>query len=370
MPAPFAEDWFEARGRFLAAAARAGLTVESHWHPSATAPNGAPLAVDVARAGRADATHVLFTVCGTHGVEGYPGSAAQVALLDSGRLAALPDHVAVVFLHGLNPWGWSRDSQRNEYGMDINRNFVDFARLPEPDRELVDRLARLLDMPELSMLALGQAMKALFAIRDEVGGKRFMQTLGAGQYVQPMGIKFGGTGPSWSNRVYRDVVRRYLGQATHIAELDWHTGLGDYGGIFPFFFGRPGTEEYELTCDWWGRAAVERGMLSWSTDDKDSPTPDLSGIAHMALREGAPQARLAGGGIEFGTVPLTQIGQVVFLDHWLLFKASKDFDSRWWRAFMRTLMAPRDRAWERSVLAHARQLYASTLDGLARWGRT
>lgn len=366
---PLAADYFEARSRFLAAAGRAALRVETHWHPAATAPNGAPLAIDVARAGREDATHVLFTVCGTHGVEGYPGSAAQVDLLESSSLAHLPDHVAVVLLHGLNPYGWSRDSQRNEDGIDINRNFVDFAKLPEADRELVDRFARLLDVGKLSYFALGKAMQELFAIRDEVGGKRFMQALGAGQYIEPKGIKYGGATPSWSNRVYRDVVRRNLSRATHVAELDWHAGLGAYGGTFPLFLGRHGSDEFQATCDWWGREAVERGMKSWSSDDEDAPAPDCSGAAHAGLVAEVPHARVAGGVVEFGTVPVSQIPLVVFLDHALLHLAPEEGEVAYWRAQMRTFMAPREPSWERSVLAHARRLNERTLEGLAHWGR-
>lgn len=363
----FAEDYFDARGRFLAAAAQAALPVETIRHPTALAPDGRALAVDVARAGREDASHILFTVCGTHGVEGYPGSAAMVGLLESGKLAQLPEHVAMVFLHGLNPYGWSRDSQRNEDGIDINRNFIDFAVPPEPDRALIDRFAKLIDIEDMSYGSLDLAMRQLWAIRDEVGGARFMHSLGAGQYVEPRGIKFGGSAPSWSNGVYRDVVRRYLHRAERIAELDWHTGLGDYGGIFPLCFADEASEEYRLTAEWWGAGLVERGRRSWSVDDPDAPTPDHSGLTHAGLVAEAPNARIAGGVVEFGTLPVTQIFMAVFLDHWLLHRAPDDMSSQYWRAQMRIFLAPRERSWERSVMAHANRLYDRTIDGLARW---
>ncbi len=367
----FAEDYFDARARFLKAAGQAGLAVETIWHPTATALNGAPLAMDVTRAGREDASHVLFTVCGTHGVEGYSGSAAQVQLLTSGQLDTLPDHVAVIFLHALNPYAWSRDSQRNEDGIDINRNFIDFGNVPKADTELVERFAALMDIKEMSYAALGNAMVDLFKIRDEVGGARFMDALVSGQYVDPRSPKFGGTGPSWSNAVYRDVVRRYLGRATHVAELDWHTGLGAYGETFAICLADRGTDAFDRTCDWWGRDAVEAGMGSWSDEDQDVPSPEYFGVTHTGLiDELRGDVAVAGGIIEFGTIPVTQIPQVVFLDHWLLYNTPADADVRYWRAQMRTFMAPRERGWERSVLRHADRLYTRTLDGLARWGRS
>jgi hypothetical protein len=143
--------------------------------------------------------------------------------------------------------------------------------------------------------------------------------------------------------------------------------LGGYGDTFPLFFGRVGTEAFEQTCAWWGREKVVRGMGNWSADSDDAPAPDYHGLTHMALREGAPNAKLAGGAVEFGTLPVDQIGQVVFLDHWLLYKSPPEIDTRFWRAQMRTMMAPREMAWERSVLMQAERLYALTIAGLARW---
>ena len=42
-------------------------------------------------------------------------------------------------------------------------------------------------------------------------------------------------------------------------------------------------------------------------------------------------------------------------------------DAAFWRAQMRTWVAPREPGWERSVLAHARRLNAATLNGLLDW---
>jgi len=362
----FSESYFEARAKFAYAANSAGLSVETIWHPSAKSPDGRGLAIDVARAGRDDASHVLFTVCGTHGVEGYPGSAAQIQLLQSAKLRDLPPHVAIVFLHGLNPYGWARNSQRNEDGIDLNRNFIDFTKAPAADRQAVAQMAEVLEIQEMSYVALGEALRKLSAIRQELGAERYIQRV-AGQYVNPRGWKFGGTAPCWSNKIYRDVVRRHLSKARYVAEIDWHTGLGAYGGFVPLCFAGRDTEEFTLTCDWWGKEAVEGGGSVWSAGDKSVKAPDYSGLTHAALAEELPNARIAGGVIEFGTLPLNQIALVPILDHWLTFNAPANADVRHWRAQMRTFMAPRDKDWEDCVLQHAERFYSRTLEGLARW---
>jgi hypothetical protein len=82
-----------------------------------------------------------------------------------------------------------------------------------------------------------------------------------------------------------------------------------------------------------------------------------------------PQAKVAGGAIEFGTVPVTQIFMAVFIDHWLLHEGADKEDAQYWRAQLRILLAPREKSWERSVLKHADVLYDQTLRGLAAWDR-
>src|SRR5262245_53424648 len=104
----FAQTYAEARGKFLAAAEAAGLDIESHLHP----PLGRAaetLAMDVTLAGARDARRLLIVSSGCHGVEGYCGSGIQNALLADAawREAALDAGVAVLYVHALNPYGFS-----------------------------------------------------------------------------------------------------------------------------------------------------------------------------------------------------------------------------------------------------------------------
>ena len=104
----FAQSYAEARAKFLAAADAAGLDVVSHPHPL-LGRDGEPLAMDVARFGAADAPALLMVTSACHGVEGYCGSGVQNALLaDPGfHAAARQAGVAVLYVHGLNPYGFS-----------------------------------------------------------------------------------------------------------------------------------------------------------------------------------------------------------------------------------------------------------------------
>ena len=103
----FAQSYAEARSKFLAAAEAAGLDAVAHTHPL-LGRDGETLAMDVARHGAADADAVLIVSSACHGVEGYCGSGVQNALADAGfHAAADRAGVAVLYIHALNPYGFS-----------------------------------------------------------------------------------------------------------------------------------------------------------------------------------------------------------------------------------------------------------------------
>ena len=73
----FSDSYSEARSKFLDAARAAGAHLAHYRHPEARGPREAELFFDVAVLGPRTATRRLLVGCGTHGIEGYSGSAAQ-----------------------------------------------------------------------------------------------------------------------------------------------------------------------------------------------------------------------------------------------------------------------------------------------------
>ncbi len=125
--AHFSQSYAEARGRFLEAAGAAALPVQSHAHPL-LGRDGEELAMDVVRDGPADAQALLVISSACHGVEGFCGSGVQVTLLrdTAWREAADRAGVAVLYIHGLNPYGFSWWRRTTHENVDLNRNFHDF----------------------------------------------------------------------------------------------------------------------------------------------------------------------------------------------------------------------------------------------------
>ena len=118
------ETYKDARAAFLAEARDRTAAVSEHPLSGAKGREGEVLAMDVAVIGAPTAPKALLVVSGEHGLEGLPGSGAQLDLLL--RMPDPPKDTKVVLVHALNPWGFSHGSRGNEDNVDVNRNFVDF----------------------------------------------------------------------------------------------------------------------------------------------------------------------------------------------------------------------------------------------------
>ena len=139
----FRPTYAAAREAFRTAAAARGLKVESHRNPTEGA-EGEELTTDVALLGPADARRLMIVVSGTHGAEGFCGSGIQVGWLAADQ--PLPADTAILFVHALNPYGFSHVRRVTEDNVDLNRNFVDHGNA-KPANPGYDAL-RDFDLPE------------------------------------------------------------------------------------------------------------------------------------------------------------------------------------------------------------------------------
>jgi hypothetical protein len=91
---------------------------------SSKGPDGEPLSIDVATLGPERSDRVVIVSSALHGVEGFAGSAIQLAWLQAASRRTLPENLKLVVAHGLNPYGFAWLRRTNEHNVDLNRNFV------------------------------------------------------------------------------------------------------------------------------------------------------------------------------------------------------------------------------------------------------
>ncbi|MDB5730744.1 MAG: hypothetical protein JWQ03_639, partial [Variovorax sp.] len=197
----FSSSYAQARRKFLEACVLAGLRIETHPHPL-KGRDGEDLAMDVACDGPADAKHRLIISSACHGVEGHGGSGVQVFALHDAewREKARAAGVGVIYVHALNPHGFSHRRRVTQENVDLNRNFVDFAQ-PLPVNKAYAKLHALL-LPE-QWPPTPQNQAAIDEWIGRHGLKACQAAVTGGQYQFDDGMFFGGRAPTWSNRTLR-----------------------------------------------------------------------------------------------------------------------------------------------------------------------
>jgi hypothetical protein len=224
----YSRDYVSARARFRTAAEQAGFDLLS-YPIEARGPDGEQLTMDVARKGAHAPRKALVLSSGTHGIEGFFGSAVQLsALTRSLSKLSVPNHASVVLVHAVNPYGFAHRRRVNEGNIDLNRNFMRtggaFSGAPDAYRALNALLN-----PESppSLLEPFWAMAGVELARH--GFAALKNAIAQGQYEFPGGLFFGGKAASESQRILREHAPSWLGAPERVVHLDFHTGLGPWG---------------------------------------------------------------------------------------------------------------------------------------------
>ncbi|MBA2964864.1 MULTISPECIES: M14 family metallopeptidase [Ramlibacter] len=360
-PAAFSTSYAQARQRFLEAAQQAGLPVEGKRHPE-RGRDGEELAMDVARDGEPGAERVLVLSSGCHGVEGYCGSGVQVtALRDAAwREYARSRGVAVLYVHALNPYGFSHTRRTTHENVDLNRNFHDFSR-PLPANPAYRELHPLL-LPDQWPPAPATEQR-LMAWMQQHGQAAFQAAISSGQYEFPQGMYFGGTAPTWSNLTLREALRAHGRRAARIAWIDFHTGLGPSGLGERIYAGPDDAAQVARVRSWWdggGKTPVT------SIYDGSSTSAKLTGMMWSCVADECPQAEYSGIALEYGTQPLLQVLQALRAEHWLhLHPEAPPAQAAAIRQQLLEAFYTDTPEWRQRILEQAREAMVQAVDGLA-----
>jgi hypothetical protein len=363
MPAvrQFSESYAEARTRFLEAVARAAVPLESFENPVGPGPTGETLATDVALFGPADATKLLILVSGTHGVEGFAGSGAQISMIESLRFAALPARTAVLVVHAINPYGFAWLRRVNEDNVDLNRNSIDFDALPAAT---ADFLALEPHIVPRDWSELAPAETAIKAFIEEHGFRRFQEVVTGGQYTHPDGLFYGGREAAWSTRTFREIVTRYGQGKQRIALIDFHTGLGPMGYGEPIYTGNS-EQEAERARDWYGPDLT--AIYAGNSTSVIVQGPMINAVPSF-FADAASPPEITTLALEFGTLPDDIVIDVLRAEAWMHAHGDINFDTPVGRALKRRF---RDAfyidtdTWKRAIVDRSVEMTGMALAGLA-----
>ena len=347
----------ECRARFVHVARL--LDGGSSSHPiDARGPHGLELTIDAARVGSVGADRVLVVLSGVHGVEGFLGSALQTDLLS--RVEPLPAGMAVVAVHGVNPWGMAWWRRQNESNVDLNRNWQRDRGAPF-DNQAYDELHALACPDSAKLPDVGEMLVAAQSLVAERGLVWVRDGITVGQYRHPDGLHYGGSRTEESNRILETVIPALVGEGSKVLIVDLHTGHGPWGEVTALSDQPAGSPQDDFHRRWCDRVEATAG-------NPDATTGLKAGQIANGLRDLLPDATCYATSLEFGTADdLTQLG-ATYQEQWvhrLGDRADPAHQAAVWA--YRCCFTPDDADWERRTLTAGRDHLARAVEAVAAW---
>lgn len=350
----FPECYAAARQAWLERLQELHLTVEHVFYPcQGGGPDGDLLVTDAALIGSSSAQRILVLIAGTHGIEGFAGSAVQLdlmALLQEGY-SELPDDTAILLVHALTPWGYAWLRRCDEDGVDLNRNAVDFNQ-PLPVNQHYQELRPLLFTEDAELrqqtLARWQEMHGRVMLEQAVSG---------GQYHDASGPFYGGVKPAHGLEVIESLMQKFNLAAKQLAVIDVHTGLGQYGYGEIICDHAPDSAGTIVAKRWYGASVT---LPALGTSSSVPKTGLLDYAWHTIMNKQSCYVTL-----EFGTFSTDCLFNVLLDDHRIWAQTDPLTAHAEHGAVMRRHFCPQDQGWQEMVLFRSRQVIAQALFGLA-----
>lgn len=180
---------------------------------------------------------LFILTSGVHGVEGYTGSAVQQMFLNELVKEINLEHMGLLVIHAVNPYGFKNNRRVTENNVDLNRNCSTEANLYLSENKGYNELNLFLNpRQKISLTSFDNFFFQLDAVqkiaRYSMGTLR--QAVLQGQYHHEKGVYYGGQALEPSIRAVTPVIREIAEHYAMVFSLDLHTGYGENGTLHLF----------------------------------------------------------------------------------------------------------------------------------------
>ncbi len=349
----FSSNYLEARHQFLktAQAVNAELTA----HPlSSKGAQGETLTIDIATLGAKNPQRTILLTSGLHGVEGFLGSAIQIAWLENLKFHPISfDSTAIVLVHALNPWGFSWQRRVNENNVDLNRNFI------LPHQKFSGSPLKIKKIPWLQKPVSPKnkffiiELNIIQLILDH-GFATMRDSLLQGQFDYPSGLFWGGHKYEEATRIIQDQVNAWTRHAPNIIHVDFHTSIGQYGRCHLLTF-----EENNSKRKLWLESQFGPGVSPFGTGliSSDKPQGCMGEwLTHHFEMQNKDYLYLIA---EFGTHPILRAFKAFYQENRFYNHPGHEYESA--KKELLEVACPDDPVWRKKCIAQGMATIAKAL---------
>lgn len=237
----FQNSYMESRGAFRFQANKLHAKIDSVQLFSRNIPSKIDndLTVDFCYVpARKDAKKLLILTSGTHGVEGFVGSAVQQMFMNEVLDVEMIDNVGILFVHAINPFGFKFSRRLTENNIDLNRNCdIDDSIFSFENSGYNDLSGMLNPTGKVNVGSLKNRFFMLVLINKmlQKSSAVLRQAILQGQYEHKKGIYFGGFNFEPQLAIVSEVFKSIAVDYETVFNIDLHTGYGERGTshLFP-----------------------------------------------------------------------------------------------------------------------------------------
>lgn len=171
---------------------------------------------------------LFIFVSGTHGVEGYTGSAVQLFFIDK-IFEKIKNKYSVLLVHALNPYGFKNNRRYNENNVDLNRNnnldFTEVNYFFEKNNLLKEETFFYRKKPLVNeKLSKIKYYGVIAKLIEKHGLSKTIEILARGQNKFPKGVCFAGFKKEKSIKDLEKKIKKITKGYKEVIFIDVHTG--------------------------------------------------------------------------------------------------------------------------------------------------
>ncbi|MGD6818971.1 M14 family metallopeptidase [Metabacillus sp. 113a] len=326
------------------------------------------LSIDLIKAEAAKSKDTLIVLTsGSHGIEGYTGSAMQDVFVKDFLQKLNPADTGVYMVHSINPWGMKNFRRYNENNVDLNRNFIpDWNSFDLTSNKAYKELENFFEPDKKigSIVAHDAAFTAALAKTAAVSGTDKVEgALLTGQYTNPKGVYYGGTKDELSTAFMKSEFDQMLmSPYKQIIHIDLHTGYGPRYQMSIF------SSSAETLTEEEAQAAYQYPqVLTPDTEGFYASTGDMTEYFTAMAKAKAPEKAFYSTTFEFGTLgdgtvdSIQSLKRTIEENQLFHYGSSNELSELIIQARYKELFYPRETKWREKAITDFKQAMTGVL---------